>query len=205
MHLPFVMSYVLAASTLSRLVLAHDCSNADPETLGEDFIGRSVEHVDQALRWYYCGGIGMALICMSILSLCHIHKRLPKARLLKRPRLVIRVFCAITIICLPLATSLTSLDLIAITTSLVVFVLALDLYGNSSQGDAFWTGGLCKEARKNCPYTADCKLGRQRREQLQKAMARGEKVGLADLLKRHGSMSSVGTETSRDEEWQGHL
>src|ERR1700742_3161145 len=35
-HLPFIMSYILASSTLSRLVLAHDCADANPETLGED-------------------------------------------------------------------------------------------------------------------------------------------------------------------------
>src|SRR5215471_3665267 len=40
-HLPFIMSYVLAAATMSRLVLAHDCPDANAEDLGETFVSRS--------------------------------------------------------------------------------------------------------------------------------------------------------------------
>jgi hypothetical protein len=203
-HLPFVMSYVLAAATLSKLVLAHDCPDADPETLGEQYVSKSEAELATGLRWFYCGGIGVSLLCMSLISLSHIHKRLPNPRLRKRPRLAIRVSVAIAIIFLPLAKSLTSVHLISVTTALVVFVLVLDLFGNSCEGDRFWTGGFCPEQKKNCVYTANLKLGRRRRKELEKALSRGEKLTLADMLKRHSSTSSFGSEKSvQDAEWHG--
>jgi hypothetical protein len=205
-HLPFIMGYVLAASTLSQLVLAHDCSDADAHDLGDAYETRSAGQISQALRWFYCGGLGVALIAMAIISFCHVHKRLAKPRLRKRPRLVMRVGIAVVIICLPLAEShLSSLDLIAITTTLVALVLALDLFGSSCEGDRFWTGGFCAEEKRKCTYTANCRLGKRRRRELEKALQRGDKVCLADLLRRsNSSASSVDSEqTLRDEEWQG--
>lgn len=197
------MGYVLASSTLSRLVLAHDCDDADPHDLGDHYEELSEGEVGKAFRWFYCGGLGIALLAMSLISFCHIHKRLEKSRLPKRPRLVIRVCVAIIIICLATAESLTSLDLISITTALVFFALCIDLYGRSKEGDKFWTGGFCPEEKKKCTYTARCKLGRRRRKELESALHRGEKVSLADLLKRHSSMSSLESQDSRDEEWHG--
>jgi hypothetical protein len=131
------MGYVLAASTLSRLVLAHDCPDADLHELGDHYEELSESEVTVAIRWFYCGGLGIALICMAVISFCHVHKRLEKARLRKRPRLVIRLGVAIAIICLPTAKSLNSLELIAVTTCLVFAVLLVDLYGISCQGDRF--------------------------------------------------------------------
>jgi hypothetical protein len=200
------MGYVLAASTLSRIVLAHDCPDADEHNLGEQYEPKSEAEVSHALRWFYCGGLGISLISMAVISFCHIHKRIDKTRLKKRPRLIIRVAIAIIIICLPAApvSALNSLDLISITMSLTFIVLAIDLYGMSCEGDKFFTNPLCPEAKKQCKYTAKCKLGRRRRQELEEALRRGEKVGLADLLKRHGSMSSLESqETLRDEGWHG--
>jgi hypothetical protein len=205
-HLPFIMSYVLAAATLSQLVLAHDCGDADPADLGDTYAERSEADVRQALRWFYCGGLGVALICMAVISFCHVHKRLANPRLKKRPRLAVRVGVAVVIICLPLATSLNSLDLISITTSLSAFVLALDLFGSSCEGDRFWTGGFCAEEKKKCTYTAHCRLSRRRRAELNRAVQRGDKVCLADfaLRKRNSSMSSLESQrTLADEEWHG--
>lgn len=65
-HLPFIMSYVLAGASLSRLVLAHDCKDADPETLTEAYIGRSEAEVAPGLRWFYSAGLGIALLSMSM-------------------------------------------------------------------------------------------------------------------------------------------
>lgn len=64
-HLPFIMSYVLAGASLSRLVLAHDCMDADPETLTEAYMGRSEAEIEPFLRWFYSAGLGIALFCMS--------------------------------------------------------------------------------------------------------------------------------------------
>lgn len=197
------MGYVLAASTLSRLVLAHDCPDADEHDLGESYEPKSEGELSHGIRWLYCGGLGVALISMAVISFCHIHKKMERTRLAKRPRLVGRVAVAIIIICLPTATSLNSLQLISITMALVFFVLALDLYGLSVQGDHFLTGGWCSESKKQCTYSANYRLGRRRRQEIEDRMKRGEKVSLADLLKRHSSMSSLESEQSRDEEWHG--
>lgn len=139
---------------------------------------------------------------MGILSFCHIHKQVPNARLRKRPRLFIRACIAIAIICLPLARSLTSLQLIAITTGLVALSLIADLFGNSFRGDQFWTGGWCDESKKNTKYTANVSLGKSRKQDLIKALHMGEKVRLEDLLRRRSSLGSLSSEKAKDEEWQ---
>ncbi len=191
-HLPFIMSYILAAATLTRLVLAHDCDDADAEqTLGERYALNSPAELEMGMRWFYCGGLGLSLMTMGLISLCHIHKKLPDAHLAKRVRLAIRCGVAVVIICLPLAHSLNSLHLISITTSLVVLVLALDIFGNSCQGGKFWSGGFCEQQKKNCRYSAECKVGRKRRREIEAAMKKGEKVGLKDV---------VGAGSGRDEE-----
>jgi hypothetical protein len=102
-HLPFIMSYILAASTLTTLVLAHDSGDAEAEWLGSHYVDRSVAQLEPAMRWFYCGGIGLALIFMAVISLCHTHKKLKDGRLHKRPRLIFRVLLAIVIIVLPTA------------------------------------------------------------------------------------------------------
>lgn len=196
-HLPFIMSYVLAAATLSRLVLAHDCGDANAEdALGDRYALISVGELETGMRWYYCGGLGMSLIAMSAISFCHIHKKLPNAHIAKRFRLTIRCCVAIIIICLPLAHSLNSLHLISITTSLVVLVLALDIFGNSCQGDKFWSGGFCEAQKKNCNYSAECRMDRKKRKEIERAMKQGEKVRLEDLL----GTNSNGNGGHRDEE-----
>lgn len=59
------MGYVIAGASLSKLVLAHDCSNTDVETLGEAYVERSEEEIAVGLRWFYCCGLGVALLSMS--------------------------------------------------------------------------------------------------------------------------------------------
>ena len=191
-----VMGYVLAASTLGKLVLAHDCADSDPETLGEAYIDKSVAIVSQGVRWFYCGGIGVTLLSMGLISFSHIHKRVKGVRLKKRPRLFIRACTATAIICLPLAKRLNSLDLISITTCLVFLVLCVDLYGNSCQGQKFWTGGFCPEEKKKCNYVCNLKIKRQHRREIEKALHRGEHISLSDLIKRHSSMSSLESQDS---------
>lgn len=59
------MAYVIASASLSKLVLAHDCGNTDVESLDENSRPRSEEEIPVGLRWFYCVGLGIALICMS--------------------------------------------------------------------------------------------------------------------------------------------
>jgi hypothetical protein len=68
-HLPFIMAYVLASASLSKLVLAHDCSDTDLESLGKHYVERSEDHIPSGLRWFYCAGLGIALLCMSKLHI----------------------------------------------------------------------------------------------------------------------------------------
>jgi low temperature requirement protein LtrA len=200
-HLPFIMSYVLAAATLTRLVLAHDCEDADSEhTLGERYALNSPAELEMGLRWYYCGGLGLSLITMGLISFCHIHKKLPDAHIAKRFRLAIRCCIAIVIICLPLARSLNSLYLISITTSLVVLVLALDIFGNSCQRGRFWSGGFCEEQKRDCRYSADCELDRKKRRDIEEAMKKGEKIGLKDVMDTGGGDEEKGL---AEKEWTG--
>ena len=64
-HLPFIMAYVLAGAALSRLVLATDCHDANVEDLTDAYTDSSKPEVSSALRWFYCAGLGIALLCMS--------------------------------------------------------------------------------------------------------------------------------------------
>lgn len=44
-------SFILASSTLTDLVLAHDCANSNIEDLAEAYRDGSVEEIEQPLRW----------------------------------------------------------------------------------------------------------------------------------------------------------
>jgi hypothetical protein len=198
-HLPFIMAYILAASTLTTLVLAHDSNDAHESWLGSHYADRSVAELEPAMRWFYCGGIGVALICMAVISLCHTHKKLKDGRLRKQPRLIIRCVLAIIIIVLPTAGDrLSSLDLVALTFGLTLLTLMIDLYGNSATGTPFWTHGMCHKERKQTTYVAHCKLSARKRRALQRKMARGEEVCIGDVqrLMRQGSQSTIGTNES---------
>jgi low temperature requirement protein LtrA len=60
-HLPFAVSFILAASTLSELVIAHDSANTNTEWLGEGYEAASKGEIEPSLRWFYCGGLGVAV------------------------------------------------------------------------------------------------------------------------------------------------
>lgn len=68
MHLPFIMSFVLGGAALSKMVLATDCQDANPEDLTETYRAKSDDEVAIGLRWFYCAGFGIALACMSTSS-----------------------------------------------------------------------------------------------------------------------------------------
>lgn len=63
-HLPFLLGFSLAGASLSKLVVAHDCADADVESLTEAYVAKSLDSIDIGLRWFYCGGLGIALISM---------------------------------------------------------------------------------------------------------------------------------------------
>lgn len=199
-HLPLSGAFILSSSTLSDLVLAHDTPNSDPKELASAYKARSVEELEQPMRWFYCGGLAATLVCMAIISSTHIHKKVTSPRISKNLRLAIRVAVSVIIACLPLAHHLTSLELIGITCSLIVAVLIMDIYGNSCPGEKFWTGGFgnCPDTR--CKYMAKVKMGSKRKAMLEKKLMEGHKVKLEDALKRTDSTDSTITGNS-DEQW----
>jgi hypothetical protein len=58
------MSFVLYGGALSRLVVAHDCADADESNLTEAFAHKSEAEINSGLRWFYCAGLAVALACM---------------------------------------------------------------------------------------------------------------------------------------------
>jgi len=50
-HLPLSGAFILASSTLSDLVLAHDCLNSPVTDLAEAYASKSVEELEQPIRW----------------------------------------------------------------------------------------------------------------------------------------------------------
>jgi hypothetical protein len=178
-HLPFILSFALAGSALSKLVLAHDTAHANSEELMEPYSGRSEEHISMGLRWFYCGGLSIALMHMGIISLTHTYKTIPSVRLRKPLRLGIRFAVAIVILFLPLAEErLNSLQLVTTTTCLVLLVLFVELAGSACVEDAFW--GFNSGKRK-CTYSAKCLLSKK---ELQANAKSGEIVNVEEIAKR---------------------
>lgn len=195
------MGYVLASASLSKLVLAHDCSDTDLKTLGDHYVERSEEEIPDGLRWFYCAGLSVALTCMSkwpvwtifssqikrlflvcqklskslgIISLCHIHKEFDGQRIAKKYRLVVRLAVALILLFLPLTHSLNSLELVSITMGLVAFALIVELYGSTSTHDSFW------KDRRICKYSADCHI---KKKDLETAAKTGQKIEITEISK----------------------
>lgn len=205
------MSYVLSASTLSRIVLAHDCADADPAKLTSEYTARSIRHLSTGLRWFYCGGLGCSVICMAIISFSHTNRKPINTQIRKQLRLLLRCCVGTIIVCLAPAAGMNSLDLVATTSCLIVLLLIIDIYGNTVHDHSFWKGGLSHREKKKGVYTADIKISRRKRREIQHTMSRGDKPRLLDLFSRHisqGLNSATGSGSStpthvEDEEWQG--
>ncbi|KAF2491628.1 hypothetical protein BU16DRAFT_574646 [Lophium mytilinum] len=175
-HLPFIMSFVISSAALSKLVLAHDTPNSDPETLYETYLPRSEEAISAGQRWFYCAGLGIALACMGVISKTHVYKTIPNQRLLKNKRLAVRFAVAIIFICLPLADGLNSLELIATTTGLVWVVLIVELLGSTCVHETFWN-----DCRGTCQYSAKCRVTKK---ELEASMKNGTVINVEDIAKR---------------------
>lgn len=173
-HLIFIMAYVLGASALSMMVVATDVGNAPLDEITPFYQHRSAPDVSLALRLYYCIGFPVALLGMALISLSHEHK-LPVAvcRVPKWLRLCNRLGVCVIFLCLPAAGDrLNSLELIGLATGLMVWVLAVELWGKSCKMQSFVWG----EDELRCRYTARCA---QRR--LEDAMKSDGEVDVVEL------------------------
>jgi len=102
------------------------------------------------------------------------HHSHPYATPLRKPiRLAIRLLIALILILLPLASSLTSLSLIATTTSLIVLVLIVDLYGSSDKKEGFWV------SKSKCRYETECTLRKTDMERMREGA-----MGIEELSRR---------------------
>jgi hypothetical protein len=171
------MAEVLSAAALSRLVVAHDSPNSNVNDLTAMYQEKSKSEIEDGIRWFYCGGLSISLIFMSIISLTHIHKTPVIERVRKSYRVAYRVLVSVIILCLPLARSLNSLNLVAITTSLVVTVLLVDMYGTSnSKVSVFADDGKIKHK-----YTAHVNT---RSSDLERALKTGRTINVSELANK---------------------
>ncbi|KAK7182947.1 uncharacterized protein CC84DRAFT_1256732 [Paraphaeosphaeria sporulosa] len=184
-HLPFIMAFVLSSSALAVLVRAHDAPDSPLDSLYETFIPRSEEHISVGLRWFYCGGTGIALLCMAVIAHAHQHKSIPNQRLFKNKRLLIRILCAVAILCLP-AAHLNSLDLVGTVTGLLVLVLVVELVGASCAGENVLWDTRCNRGKG--AYEARCGV---KREELERKAAKGEVVDVEEIAEREKGEKGV--------------
>jgi hypothetical protein len=146
------MSYILATSALTKLVLATDVPNADSSTLGSHYYPLAEDTISHPIRLFYCCGLGLALLCMVLISLSHEHRQPPNLRWKKGQRLANRVIVALIFFGLPWIRSLTSKALISITMSLVLEILLVELWGTSCSDDPFIgeRKGVCVRYKTHC-------------------------------------------------------
>lgn len=146
------MGYILASAGLSKLVLATDVPNTNPEQLSEHYRVVAEEDIANGIRFFYCHGLAVALLSMTVISLCHDHRKPVTLRWNKNYRLANRVAACMVMFFLPLADSLRSLDLIAITLGLTVWILLVELWGKSCSDDPFigQRSGCCVRYLAKC-------------------------------------------------------
>ena len=186
-HLPFAMAFVLAGSALAKIVLATDCADANVRDLQVVYAQKSVAVVPMGLRWYYCGGLAIALFCMGIISLTHTYKTVDDIKLGKPYRVALRFAASVAILLLPLARErLNSLHLVATTTGITLVVLLVELVGSSCMQVMVlgfdWKGQ--KEKRK-CTYSARCHVSNK---ELEAKFRNGEVIQVEEVARRgrHG-------------------
>ena len=120
---------------------------------------------------------GSQLTGTGVISLCHIHKESSgdRIRIKKRTRLANRFAVCIILFCLPVVHWLNSLQLVSITTGLVVWVLLLELWGMSCPDESFFG------EKKACKYTARCKISKK---DLESAVKGGHVINVEELSSR---------------------
>ena len=115
---------------------------------------------------------------IGIISLCHVHKEFDGERIAKRYRLSVRLSVAIILIFLPLADAVSSLQLVSITTGLVLLTLMIDVYGSTSIHDEFW------KCTSHCRYRATCPI---KKKLVMDAVKTGRTVTLEEVRAGDGS------------------
>jgi hypothetical protein len=179
------MAFTLAAASLAKVVIVHDTAQSHPDDLLDPFSTNSEPELQEALWWFYCSGLGIALACTGLIQLSHTMKTIPNVRLTRPYRLAVRFAVSVALILLPLARHrLSSLELVATTTSLVVLVLLVELAGSTCSGDVFW--GFSEH--RDCTYSAHCKMSKK---ELEEKIKSGEVVDVQELARKGGQNGEV--------------
>ncbi|CAG7847789.1 SubName: Full=Uncharacterized protein {ECO:0000313/EMBL:CCA71182.1} [Serendipita indica DSM 11827] len=145
LHFPLCASLILVSAALSRMTLNQD-------------------EISDALRWYFCGGLGTAMICLGALGMTH--RGLDPngtTRLGRRVQLGMRTAVGIIMICLPLADhhTLTPLKLAGICAALSSFLVIEETYGKLCRGEPISKPSASEEAaqkNQNEEFMEDEKL-----------------------------------------------
>jgi hypothetical protein len=179
------MSFTLAGASLAKLVVAHDTRDSNAEDLLEPYSTDSDSEIPEAIWWFYCAGLGIALACTGIIAAAHSMRTIENARLTRPYRLSVRFAVSIVLILLPLARDhLSSLDVVATTSCLVVFVLFVELAGSTCSGDAFW--GFWE--KRECHYSTHARMSKK---ELEEKVRTGEVINVEELARSDTSKGNV--------------
>ncbi|KAG8738892.1 hypothetical protein FRC10_006409 [Ceratobasidium sp. 414] len=100
---------------------------------------RMTQHVDEvtpAIRWYFSGGLGVALVCMALIGATHRGlDPTGTSRLDRTTQLAFRIAVGVIIICLPLAKNLSPLNMLGTSAGLTSFLVIEETYGKLRRGE----------------------------------------------------------------------
>ena len=169
------MSYTVYSATLSALVTTSDHPGADADALAQPYREQSAPDVSIGIRLFCCHGLAIAIIATVIISETHQHRKYRDMGIAKAYRLGNRIAVCIVMFLLPLAHQLDSLYLLSIMSSLVVWILSVDIWSWSYIGDP--CPGLEKYPRYE--YTA-----RYTRKTLDAALRADGEIDVVELSRR---------------------
>ncbi|KAG8841408.1 hypothetical protein FRC20_005053, partial [Serendipita sp. 405] len=117
LHFPLCASLILVSAAMSQMTQHSD-------------------DVSSALRWYFGGGLGCAMLCLAALGLTH--RGLDPSgmtRLSRSIQLGFRLIAGVVMTCLPLAKHLKSLHLMGICAGVTSFLVIEETYGKICRGE----------------------------------------------------------------------
>lgn len=120
---------------------------------------------------------------MGIISISHLHKDADGVRISKKTRMMNRFAICIIFFALPTAKGLNSLQLVSVTTGLVIWVLLWELWGMSCPQESFFG------EKKPCRYTARCKISKK---DLETAVKDGQVVSVSSLSEKEDKGEKCG-------------
>ncbi|KAG8748183.1 hypothetical protein FRC12_013902 [Ceratobasidium sp. 428] len=117
LHFPLCAALILVSAAMSRMTQHPD-------------------EVTPAIRWYFSGGLGVALVCLALIGATHRGlDPTGTSRLGRHTQIAFRVAVGVIIICLPLAKSLSPLNMLGASAGLTGFLVVEETYGKLRRGE----------------------------------------------------------------------